>query len=138
MHDLANSVRRLYNRLRSTTDRLHAEDGLSAQRRTLLLELQRNGEQTVPTLAAVRSISRQIIQTQVNDLLGFGYVELLENPEHKRSSLVALTVKGSALVEQMITREESFIDQMDWLPEREELAVCIRVLDQIESHLEKS
>ena len=88
LHGLANSVRRTYNVLRHTTDQLHEKTGITAPKRTLLMDL-RHGPQTVPALAATRFISRQIIQTQVNELKGRSRLE--NNPEHKRSMLIALT-----------------------------------------------
>lgn len=136
IHELANSVRRLHSRLRATTDRLHAEDGLSAQRRTVLIDLYHKGELTVPALAAVRSISRQIIQTQVNDLRGLGYVVMKPNPEHKRSFLIVLTDSGRAFVETVIRREEAYMDQLGWQPEPHDLATCIKVLNEIDARLD--
>lgn len=136
MHALANSVRRVYNRLRHSTDVLHGETGVSAPKRTLLMDLQRYGAQTVPALAASRFISRQIIQTQVNELTQAGYTEARENPEHKRSSLIALTASGRKFVQEMVARENAFIEQVGWFPEAEALANCRQVLDEIYDKLE--
>lgn len=136
MHALANSVRRVYNRLRHSTDQLHAETGISAPKRTLLMDLQRYGPQTVPALAAARFISRQIIQTQVNELTELGYTEARDNPEHKRSSLIALTARGGKLVREMTERENAFIQQIGWLPDAQELQICRQVLDAIDDKLE--
>ena len=136
LHALANSVRRAYNRLRHSTDVLHAETGISAPKRTLLMDLQRYGPQPVPSLAAARCISRQIIQTQVNELTRAGYTEARKNPEHKRSSLIALTRSGQAFVQEMIERENAFIQQLGWLPEAEALQNCRQVLDSISEKLE--
>jgi DNA-binding MarR family transcriptional regulator len=136
MHVLANSVRRVYNRLKHSTDVLHKATGVSAPKRTLLMDLHRCGPQTVPALAAARFISRQIIQTQVNDLAQLGYVLATPNPGHKRSSLISLTASGRKLVDQMIVRENALIAELGWLPEAGELATCVKVLDAIHSHLE--
>jgi len=131
MHVLANSVRRTYNSLRHTTDLIHESLGISAPKRTLLLDLQREGPQTVPALAASRYISRQIIQTQVNELKKGGYVEARSNPEHKRSLLIALTTKGEATVAAMIQAEDAYIRKLGWLPEADQLESAIELLDSI-------
>lgn len=136
LHALANSVRRTYNLLRHTTDVLHDEPtGLTAPKRTLLMDLRRYGSQTVPALAASRFISRQIIQTQVNELKKEGLVQAEQNPEHKRSVLIALTNEGDALVDSMVARENEFIAQLGWLPEPAALSGCQQVLDEIYERL---
>ena len=131
LHALANTVRRVYNLMRFTTDQLHAGKGITAPKRTLLMDLHRYGPQTVPALAASRCISRQIIQAQVNELKQAGYLESRSNPEHKRSKLIALTQSGQALVDSMIEVEDAFLKELDWLPEREELKDCRGVLESI-------
>lgn len=136
LHALANSVRRAYNQLRHTTDQLHAATGITAPKRTLLMDIHRYGPQTVPSLASTRFISRQIIQTQVNDLKKAELLEAKPNPEHKRSVLIALTEKGQREVDAMIARENAFLQELGWLPEPSELGICRQVLDQIYEKLE--
>lgn len=138
MHVLANSVRRVYNRLKHSTDVLHKDTRVSAPKRTLLMDLDRYGPQTVPALASARFISRQIIQTQVNDLAEWGYVVAKPNPGHKRSSLMSLTPSGQTFVEHMIARENVFLQEIGWLPDAGELATCVKVLDAINTHLAAS
>jgi DNA-binding MarR family transcriptional regulator len=137
MHVLANSIRRTYNRLLHATDQIHAELELSAPKRTLLMDLSREGPMTVPMVAAARYVSRQIIQTQVNELIELGLLATKHNPEHKRSSLVTLTAKARKLVQQMKQEEQRFMEQIGWLPERAELSSCIQVLDAIYDKLEE-
>lgn len=131
LHALANTVRRVYNLMRFTTDRLHARTGITAPKRTLLMDLHRYGPRTVPALAASRCISRQIIQAQVNELKQAGYLESRPNPEHKRSKLIALTRSGQAQVDAMIEVENAFLRELDWLPERRVLQDCREVLESI-------
>lgn len=138
MHVMANSVRRVYNRLKHSTDLLHKDTRVSAPKRTLLMDLNRYGPQAVPALASARFISRQIIQTQVNDLAEMGYVVAKPNPGHKRSSLMSLTASGQTFVEHMIARENVFLQEIGWLPDAGELATCVKVLDAINTHLAAS
>lgn len=138
MHVFANSVRRTYNSLRHTTDRIHADLGISAPKRTLLMDLYREGPNTVPALAASRYISRQIIQTQVNELKRAGLVEAKPNPEHQRSKLIALTQKGQKTVRAMIDAENAFIRKLGWLPRADELEAGIHLLDAIHEQLDQS
>ncbi|HAV13797.1 MAG TPA: hypothetical protein DCX06_09970 [Opitutae bacterium] len=136
MHVLANSIRRTYNRLRYTTDQIHQHTELSAPKRTLLLDIDRDGPQTVPVLAAVRSVSRQIVQIQVNELSEAGYLIAKENPLHKRSLLIALTSRGRRTVGRLIESENAFIAELGWLPDSDDIKTCCRVLDSIYDKLE--
>jgi len=131
LHALANTVRRVYNLMRYTTDQLHAGSGITAPKRTLLMDLERYGPQTVPALAESRRISRQIIQTQVNELKAAGYLESRPNPEHKRSKRIALTAAGREQVDRMLATENAFLETLDWLPEDAALAECREVLESI-------
>lgn len=56
---------------------------------------------SVPDAARARSVSRQLIQQQVDALLDRKLVQREPNPAHKRSSLIALTDRGRALVQNM-------------------------------------
>ena len=131
LHALANTVRRVYNLMRFTTDQLHTGTGITAPKRTLLMDLHRYGAQTVPALAASRRISRQIIQAQVNEPKKAGYLESRANVEHKRSKLIALTLSGQARVDAMIEVADAFLKELDWLPERQALKDCRRASESI-------
>lgn len=135
MHLLANSIRRTYNRLRFVTDQIHATANLSAPKRTLLLDLHRDGPRAVPGLATFRCVSRQITQTQINELMKSGYVQTEPNPAHKRSPLITLSKTGEKAVEEMIERESAFIKNLDWLPDPKALKCCQEVLDSIYNHI---
>jgi DNA-binding MarR family transcriptional regulator len=136
LHTLANSIRRAYNRLRHTTDLIHEATGITAPKRTLMMDLHRNGAQTVPALAAARFISRQIIQTQVNELKQEGYLQTAPNPEHKRSVLITLTACGKAMVKKMIQAENAYIENLGWLPDSDGVRTCQQVLDEIYERLD--
>ena len=136
MHVLANSIRRTYNRLRHVTDQIHSTAGLSAPKRTLLMDLHQDGSRTVPGLATFRCVSRQITQTQINELMESGYVQTEPNPAHKRSPLITLSRAGKKVVEEMIEKESAFIKNLGWLPDSKALKCCQEVLDSIYNHLE--
>ncbi len=80
----------LYHWLAWVADELYGDDARGAARRWTLRRLHRDGPQTVPDLAKVRSVRRQSLQPLVDLLVKEGLVELRENPEHVRSSLLAL------------------------------------------------
>jgi DNA-binding MarR family transcriptional regulator len=105
LHELVIEVRRLFHALREHGERLHADDELSAGQRALLLNLHQLGPRTVPQLARLRPVSRQHIQTLVDPLLTRGLVERRDNPQHRRSHLMALTAAGRRVVRRIRARE---------------------------------
>lgn len=54
------------------------------------------GPMTVPQIAQMRPTSRQRMQRLANELANEALVEFVDNPKHRRSSLVRLTRKGEA------------------------------------------
>ena len=54
------------------------------------------GPLTVPQIAQMRPTSRQRMQRLADELAAEGLVELIDNPRHRRSKLVRLTLKGDA------------------------------------------
>jgi len=102
----------LFHRLRVVAEQIHRQGAMSAGRRGVLKNLERLGPQTVPQMARARPVSRQHIQTLVNQLTAEGLVELSDNPAHKRSRLVRLTPQGKALVEAMNRREAALLSRL--------------------------
>lgn len=102
---LFTETRLLFHALKQWTETLHEGLELTVAMRGVLELLLRSGMATVPQLARARGTSRQHIQQQVDALLERGLVERLDNPAHKRSSIIELTDKGRALI-QTIRAEE--------------------------------
>lgn len=87
-------TRALFHRLKAVAQEIHRKGPGTAGLRGVLQDLSRSGPRTVPDMARARPVSRQHIQVLVNQLLELGFVELADNPAHKRSKLVALTDSG--------------------------------------------
>jgi DNA-binding MarR family transcriptional regulator len=101
--ELSVAVIELYFRLEAATQAIagFAQAGSEwGAMRSLILD----GEQTVPAMARARPVSRQHCQTIVNRLIAQGLAELVENPKHRKSHLVAITKKGRARFKQMTDR----------------------------------
>jgi len=103
---------RLFQTLKQWGDALHEGLGLTAATRGILDALLLGGVATVPRIARDRGASRQHVQQQVDTLLERDLVERRSNPNHKRSSLIALTDKGRALVENMRAEERDAIGRI--------------------------
>ncbi|MGH9289826.1 MAG: MarR family winged helix-turn-helix transcriptional regulator [Acidimicrobiales bacterium] len=95
---LADEVRLHYHALVRLAGALHGALKVSAPMRAVLEFLQAQGPTPVPRIARSRGVSRQHVQTIVNELLDDGLVELRDNPAHRRSCLVALSAVGDATI----------------------------------------
>ncbi|MFC7402547.1 MarR family winged helix-turn-helix transcriptional regulator [Citricoccus sp. GCM10030269] len=96
--------------------------------RAVLEQLQREGDVTVPRIAASQELSRQFVQRMVHEAHEAGYVELVENPRHRRSSLVRLTPGGRAAIEAVIHREHSLLGNMPGELTHEDIETTLHVL----------
>lgn len=94
--------------------------GLTVRMRAVLEVLREKGALPVPEIARHLDIQRQYVQVMVNETLADGLTEQLPNPRHKRSSLLALTGKGQALIEKAVVRERQLLEAIgDDFEERE-------------------
>jgi DNA-binding MarR family transcriptional regulator len=87
--------------LKHWAETLHDRLDLTIAMRGVLELLLLDGSATVPDMARTRGVSRQHIQQQVDALLVRGFVERETNPAHKRSSIISLSDKGRAQIQNM-------------------------------------
>jgi DNA-binding MarR family transcriptional regulator len=137
LESLLDHLGRCAHRLGVDADRLHRGAAGSAARRTVLRALDHGGPQTVPDIARDRSVSRQHIQTVVNELLEDGLVERIPNPAHRRSHLVRLTRPGEREVEAMARREATLLGELDLDVSEVDLEAALLVLARLRSALDE-
>jgi DNA-binding MarR family transcriptional regulator len=94
---LIEAIRDCARRMQDAATDINRRHGISDAQRTVIDMLARQGAETVPAMARMRSVSRQHIQTLVDGLAAQGLVELQDNPAHKRSPLVDLSDGGKRL-----------------------------------------
>ncbi len=134
LESVIDETRRLFHRMRVAAEQVHRQGGMSGGRRGVLRDLDRLGPQTVPQMARARPVSRQHIQTLVDQLAAEGHVEFVQNPAHKRSHLIRLTRKGKELVEAMNRREAKILPRLRiGIPEHElrTTAASLRVVREL-------
>lgn len=132
---LIRSIRYSFNALKTLADGLHIDVGVTAAMRAVLESLAEQGPQTVPQIAFAKSVSRQHIQTLVDELLDQKLVSLSVNPAHRRSPLVAMTAAGQTTFKSMRVREAEALKRIAAdLPERE-LAVGLKLMSRLQAKL---
>ena len=93
---------RLGGLLLTEGDRISAPLGLTSARWKILGALARSSQPlTVAQIARHMGQTRQAVQSLVNILSDAGFLELINNPHHKRSKLAVLTSHGEAIYWQM-------------------------------------
>jgi DNA-binding MarR family transcriptional regulator len=109
---LFDEARLMIHRSVVAVEQLHAGSGVTVPMRAVLEYLRRNGEHTVSAVARARSVSRQHIQTIVNDLLAAGLVERIDNPHHLRAPLIGLTRSGAEAIDEMHAKERTLFEPL--------------------------
>ena len=101
---------------------------LTVRMRAVLEILHKYGEQTVPELAARLEIQRQYVQIMCNETLASGFIEQRPNPRHKRSPILTLTNQGSALIEDILSKEMQIMQEMSEDLSTEDIAAALKVI----------
>lgn len=135
LQELFDATVMLFHTIRHAAERLHGKGRLTAGKRGILRSISEFGPQTVPQMARTRFVSRQHIQTLINELLKEGLVVLSVNPEHKRSRLVRLTERGERYLNEFYQKETVAFDSIDLGVSEDELASATGVLRSIKENL---
>jgi DNA-binding MarR family transcriptional regulator len=104
---------------------------LTMPMRAVLERLYNAGPQTVPQVGRSLWLSRQFVQRTVDRAAALGFVELADNPAHRRSRLVGLTHEGRAAFEQIRADENRVLDAIAADLTTADVAACVRVLGRL-------
>jgi DNA-binding MarR family transcriptional regulator len=105
LNRLIQETRGFFHDLEDVSAGILAEDGLTPHQRRLLMSLRKHRQCTVPHLARRNGVSRQYVQTVMNELARHGLVVFRDNPAHKRSRLLALAPEGERRIRAIMVRE---------------------------------
>ena len=106
--DIVLETFRLHGRIIEWGDKMTKDLGLSSARWQVLGAVDVH-PLTVAEIARRMGLRRQSVQRTVNSLRADGFVELEQNPNHRRAKLVQLTDKG------FVSLEEAFRRQVEWV-----------------------
>jgi DNA-binding MarR family transcriptional regulator len=132
---LIERIPRLYYQLRALADELNGALGVTASMRGVMTQLSTGRPRTVPDLARERQVSRQHVQTVVNDLMTAGLARIEANPASRRSPLISLTEEGRRHLRLMREREAAALTQIAPAISHAELAATMRLFDILEREL---
>jgi DNA-binding MarR family transcriptional regulator len=109
---LIDEVPKAFFRLSATAEIIFADLGVSGAERGVLRDLFFDGERTAPELARRKPVTRQAIQSILDDLVRKGFIRAAENPRHKRSKLYVLTQAGINVCVKIRERELAEIGRL--------------------------
>jgi DNA-binding MarR family transcriptional regulator len=109
LNDLLRAIRKNYQLLKKGSDFVHKNTTLTPAIRGIIEILNDQGAITVPHLAKLRYVSRQSIQTIMDQMIEARWVEIKPNPFHKKSQLYQLSEEGKKAYTNM---QNSEIKQM--------------------------
>lgn len=138
IYELVWSTRRLFQQLRATSDELLEGTEIKASQRAVLEFLDQHQPQTVSNMAREKTVSRQHIQTLVNDLLSLKLVKSQENPAHKRSPLISMTGEGKKLFKKITQKEIKVLGAMAGEFNEKNITTSIRTLNAIGDYLKSA
>lgn len=128
----------LFFRMRLAATQYLGQGRHSSGRRSILKSLGSLGAQTVPQMARARTVSRQHIQTLVDELLAEDLVHRIPNPAHRRSKLVELTPRGRAQLAAMNEREAELMEFISRGMPRQRVRAATEVVQHVRSRLESA
>src|ERR1700723_2445072 len=129
---LVDRIPRLYFLLRAAGDALNADLGVTTAMRGVMVSLAALGPKPVPELARARPVTRQHIQSVVNELAAAELVAMKPNPSHRRSPLIELTEAGRQRLKLIQARETRQLARTAPAVSPVELAAAMRLFDLLE------
>jgi DNA-binding MarR family transcriptional regulator len=127
LYELIWNTRPLLQRIEHAVERGLEGTGLTVRMRAVMEILVRDGAQTVPALARALEIKRQYVQIMVDETTAAGMTERRKNSAHSRSSLIALTPVGAALIGRVRKEEVSRLSALMKELKESEVVVALRV-----------
>lgn len=127
----------LYRKAARIVERGQPAMGMSVGVRAVLDQLRREGELTVPQMARTQDLSRQFVQRMVHDARDAGFVDLIANPAHRRSSLVRLTTEGRGAIDDVAAWEHRLMGRVGGNLTQAQLDATLHVLTSMSTALDE-
>ena len=130
--DLVLETFRLNGALLVWGDELVRDLGLTSARWQVLGAVALEGRPLTVAQAARRmGLSRQAVQRVANDLEKLGLLAFLDNPDHKRAKLVALSEQGQAAYDQADARDARWVNDLGAAVDGETAEAALKLMKTI-------
>ncbi|HME68553.1 MAG TPA: MarR family transcriptional regulator [Myxococcota bacterium] len=122
-------------RLRAEGDRRARVVGQSTGRLGVLRTLAEEGPHTVAQIARSRPVARQGVQRIADALADERLVEYVHNPNHRRSKLLRLTLRGAKAYQALVRGQQAFAEEVAQGLSEDELRRCTAILRKLRQRL---
>jgi DNA-binding MarR family transcriptional regulator len=116
LNELFKEIRRNYQLLKKGAEvihKRHKRGDATAGMRGIIEVLFEEGAKTVPHIAKLKHVTRQNIQSIVDQMFELGWAHTRPNPFHKKSVLIDLTDEGKKAFEKMQVEELEYMKKLD-------------------------
>lgn len=128
LYEVIRHIRPLHMYLgRAVADELEGRD-VTMPVRAVLERLDDAGPQPVPAIGRSLWLTRQFVQRLVDEAAGYGLVEAVPNPAHKRSPLFRLTERGRGELHDIKANEAANLQRVAAGLDPQDVEACLRVL----------
>lgn len=122
--------------LNSDGDRLTKELGLTSSRWKILGALGRlNSSLTVPQIGRSMGQSRQAVQRLVDVMIKDGFLQLVDNPNHKRARYIKMTSLGEETYEHLYKKQIPWAESCSVNITIEELETALLVIEKLSKNI---
>ncbi len=135
LYRLIVEIRGAFNDLKALSDSMNADIEVTAAMRAVLEQLERAGAQTVPQIASARNVSRQHIQLLADALAEKGLAQFQDNPDHKRSKLMAMTPAGFEMFDTIREREADTLRRLSGHFKDAELETAVSLIARLREEI---
>ena len=134
-NDILAEVFRLRSRLLESAEDIAAVAGLTTARWQILGAVD-HAPASVAHVARDLGLTRQSVQEKVDTMAREGLIEFVDNPDHKRSRLIAPTAKARKALDVLRPRQTQFAGLMGGRHSLDELQTTLDVLRRARTTLE--
>lgn len=135
LSELLNEIAYTYFPLRAAGDAMTARFGQTTAEWGLLRTLDTKGPMTVAALARSRPVARQWIQRLANQLAKEGFIEFVDNPDHKRAKLMRITPDGRNLLQRIGAAHDVWVREMKKEFDPRAVSVTVALLRKLRDRL---
>jgi DNA-binding MarR family transcriptional regulator len=129
-------VFRLNGALIAVGNRLTEPMGLTSARWQVMGAIDLNdGPLTVSRIGRRMGLARQGVQRIVNELIPLGFLELRDNPDHRRAKLVAITKKGADVFSEIKAVQVDWSNDLSAGLSKHKIRGALTLLTELYQHL---
>lgn len=122
---------RLYGAVVAAGDVITRPFGLSSARWQVMGAIEATEGATVSALAREVGVTRQSVRRIVSEMTAEGYLQLIENPSHRRARIVVMTRQGWRAYDAVTAAWKATAERMDRCFGRDQLASLTHQLIQL-------